>query len=98
MAYVVTEPCIGCKVTACVSVCATDAFREDKNMLVINPGFCTDCGKCVMECPALAIYDEDDVPEKWKHYIQLNAERSLVLPKITAKKKPLSLGREGLDN
>ncbi len=49
-----------------------------------------------MECPQLAIYDEEDVPEKWKHYIQLNAERSRILPIISERKKPLSMGRKGL--
>ena len=98
MAYVVTEPCDGCKAMACVTVCPSDAFREDETMLVIDPEACGDCGKCFMECPMLAIYHEDDVPDKWKHYIQLNAERAKVLPKITEKKAPLSLGRDGLED
>jgi len=32
------------------------------NMLVIDPDECIDCTLCVPECPANAIYAEDDVP------------------------------------
>lgn len=28
MTYVVCEPCIDCKCTACVAACPVDAFRE----------------------------------------------------------------------
>jgi ferredoxin len=35
MTYVVTENCIKCKYTDCVSVCPVDCFYEGENMLVI---------------------------------------------------------------
>jgi formate hydrogenlyase subunit 6/NADH:ubiquinone oxidoreductase subunit I len=35
---------------------------------------CIDCGACVNVCPVGAIYAEEDVPEKWKHYIQINRD------------------------
>ena len=59
-------------------------------MLVIDPEVCIDCGACIPECPVQAIYTQDDVPEKWKSYTQLNAEKSPKLPVITEKKTPLA--------
>ena len=44
MAYIITEPCIGTKDSACVDV-----------------------------CPVEAIFALDEVPEKWKNYIAINA-------------------------
>ncbi len=72
MAYIVTEPCINCKYTNCASVCPVDAFREGPNFLVINPDECIDCDACVSECPVEAIFPDDEVPEKWEHYIDWN--------------------------
>lgn len=72
MAYVVTEPCIQCKYTNCAAVCPVDAFREGPNFLVIDPLECIDCDACVSECPVEAIYPDDEVPEKWEDYIDLN--------------------------
>jgi Fe-S-cluster-containing hydrogenase component 2 len=34
---------------------------------------CVDCGACVPVCPVSAIFALDDLPERWKHYAQLNA-------------------------
>src|SRR5690625_5755484 len=72
MAYVVTDPCIKCKYTNCASVCPVDAFREGPNFLVIDPLECIDCDACVSECPVNAIYPDDEVPEEWEDYIELN--------------------------
>lgn len=72
MAYVVTEPCVNCKYTNCASVCPVDAFREGPNFLAIDPNECIDCDACVSECPVEAIYPDDEVPEKWEHYIEWN--------------------------
>jgi predicted molibdopterin-dependent oxidoreductase YjgC len=55
MTFVVTENCIKCKYTDCVSVCPVDCFREGPNFLVIDPERCTDCALCEPECPARAI-------------------------------------------
>jgi ferredoxin len=73
MAFVVAEPCVKCKYTDCVDVCPVECFFEGENMLVISPDECIDCGACVPECPAEAIFDEDEVPEQWEEYIELNA-------------------------
>lgn len=73
MAYIVTEPCIQCKYTNCAAVCPVDAFREGPNFLTIDPHECIDCDACVSECPVDAIFPDDEVPDKWEHYIELNA-------------------------
>ena len=73
MAYVVGEACIKCKYTDCVAVCPVDCFYEGVNTLVINPDECIHCGACEPECPTNAIYDEDDLPEKWSAFKDLNA-------------------------
>jgi ferredoxin len=83
MTYVVTKACIGCKDTACVTVCPTDCFYNGPDMLFINPDNCIDCGACEPECPADAIFFEDDVPDDRKEDIALNAEMSQVYPLIT---------------
>lgn len=95
MAYVVTEPCLKCKYTDCVTVCPVDCFHEDAEILVIDPEVCIDCGACVPECPVEAIYQEGDVPEKWKNYIDLNRDKAAGLPTITTKKEPLAKGKPG---
>lgn len=77
MAYVVTEPCIQCKYTNCASVCPVDAFREGPNFLVIDPDECIDCDACVSECPVEAIFPDDEVPEKWEDYIEINEELAI---------------------
>jgi ferredoxin len=89
MAYVVTEPCFGCKYTDCVTVCPTECFREGEKMLYIEPDECVDCDACVSECPVEAIFYEDDVPEKWQEYVGLNAEMARQCPPITQRKPPL---------
>ena len=50
MTHVVTEACIRCKCTDCVSMCPVDAFREGPNFLVIDPEEFIDCTLCVAEC------------------------------------------------
>jgi ferredoxin len=89
MTYVVTENCIRCKYTDCVDVCPVEAFHEGPNFLVIDPDECIDCDVCVPECPAEAIFAEDDVPESQQHFIELNAELAREWPVITEKKDPL---------
>jgi len=74
MAYIVAEPCINCKYTNCAAVCPVDAFREGPNFLTIDPLECIDCDACVPECPVEAIYPDDELPEKWEHYIDWNDE------------------------
>jgi ferredoxin len=89
MAYVVAEPCIKCKYTDCVAVCPVDCFREGANFLVIDPDECIDCGACVPECPTQAIFEEGDLPDKWKNYSDVNIKFAKKWPSITAKKTAL---------
>jgi ferredoxin len=65
-----------------------DCFREGENFLVIDPEECIDCGACIPECPVEAIFEEDDVPEKWSEYIELNATLSVQWPIIDDTKDP----------
>jgi len=86
MTYVVTENCIKCKYTDCVEVCPVDCFHEGPNMLVIDPDECIDCTLCVPECPANAIYAEDDVPADQDQFRALNAELAKKWPVLTERK------------
>jgi len=89
MTHVVSEACIKCKYTDCVDVCPVDAFREGRNMLVIDPDDCIDCGVCIPECPVEAISTEEDVPTGQEAYTALNAELATQWPVITRTKAAL---------
>ena len=81
MTFVIAEPCIGTKDTACVDVCPVDCIHPTKDaaefeasdMLYIDPAECIDCGACEPACPVEAIFDEESVPDKWKDYTAKNA-------------------------
>jgi NAD-dependent dihydropyrimidine dehydrogenase PreA subunit len=82
MAYVIAEPCIGTKDTACVDVCPVDCIHprkdeaefESEKMLYISPDECIDCGACVPVCPVTAIFALEDLPEKWAGFTPINAD------------------------
>jgi NAD-dependent dihydropyrimidine dehydrogenase PreA subunit len=82
MAYVIAEPCIGTKDSACVNVCPVDCIHPKKDepdfegvqQLYIDPDTCIDCGACVPECPVSAIFPEPDVKDEWKSFTQKNAD------------------------
>jgi ferredoxin len=59
-------------------------------MLVIDPDECTGCGVCVDECPVSAIFPEEDVPEKWESYIELNGRLSVIWPEIDQRREPMA--------
>ena len=81
MAYVIAEPCVGVKDTACVTVCPVDCIHPTKDeadftaadQLFIEPGECICCNLCVAECPVAAIFDENDMPAEWRSFIEKNA-------------------------
>jgi NAD-dependent dihydropyrimidine dehydrogenase PreA subunit len=81
MAYVIAEPCIETKDTACVDACPVDCIHPKKDeaphaeqvQLYIDPVECIDCGACVPVCPVSAIFAADDLPEKWASYTEKNA-------------------------
>ena len=83
MAYTIAEPCIDVKDTACVDICPVDCIHPTKNeaepfaqlhQLYIDPEECIDCGACEPVCPVESIFENDALPEKWKHYAQINAD------------------------
>lgn len=82
MTFVICEPCIGTKDTACVEACPVDCIHprkdeekfESEEQLYIDPEECIDCGACVPECPVEAIFPEDEVPEVWSRYTDINSK------------------------
>ncbi|MEW4488685.1 Ferredoxin 1 [Thalassoglobus neptunius] len=89
MTHVVAEPCFNCKYTDCVVVCPVECFYEGEAILYIHPDECIDCEACVPECPVEAIFHEDNLPEEWAGYTELNAEMAPQCPVITEKKEAL---------
>ncbi|PHS32200.1 MAG: ferredoxin [Methylophaga sp.] len=89
MTFVVTENCIKCKYTDCVEVCPVDCFHEGPNFLVIDPDECIDCTLCEPECPAEAIFSEDDLPDNQSEFLAINEELSRVWPVIAEQIDPL---------
>jgi ferredoxin len=81
MTYVICEPCVDTKDTACVDVCPVDCIhpRSDEDefdgetMLYIDPEECIDCAACEPACPVEAIFPEEDVPDEWQEYTEKNA-------------------------
>ena len=82
MAHIIAEPCVGTKDTACVEVCPVDCIHPgpdheasaESEQLYIDPDTCIDCGLCVDECPVQAIFPEEDLPDEWIKYVQINAD------------------------
>jgi ferredoxin len=82
MPFVITDPCINTKDTACVDVCPVDCIHPRKDepefattaMLYIHPEECIDCGACVPACPVAAIYDSaESTPKSQGSLIEANA-------------------------
>ncbi len=76
MTYTICEPCIDVIDKACVEVCPVDCIKYDEGqdrILYIDPAECIDCGACEPACPVTAIFAEDDVPDNWKEYTEVNA-------------------------
>ena len=76
VAYVIAQPCIGVKDASCVEVCPVDCIHTDDSadMYYIDPEECIDCDACVEACPVDACFAEDQLPEEWQKYIQINAD------------------------
>jgi NAD-dependent dihydropyrimidine dehydrogenase PreA subunit len=82
MPFIITDPCIETKDTACVDVCPVDCIHPRKDepeyeaatMMYIHPEECIDCGACVPACPVAAIYESvDATPSHQKDLIEANA-------------------------
>ena len=106
MTYIIAEPCIDTKDTACVDVCPVDCIHPTKNetaefekekQLYIDPEECIDCGACEPVCPVEAIFEEAATPDRWKQFIQINVELARAWPSITKTKDPLPEAEEWKD-
>ncbi len=84
MTHVVTESCIACRFTDCVSVCPVNCFKGGENFIVIDPDECIDCGVCEPECPAEAI--KPDTEPHLETWLKVNADFAKSWPNITQKK------------
>jgi NAD-dependent dihydropyrimidine dehydrogenase PreA subunit len=82
MPFIITDPCIDTKDTACVDVCPVDCIHPRKDepefasttMLYIHPEECIDCGACVPACPVAAIYESvDATPSHQRDLVEANA-------------------------
>ena len=68
---------------------------------MINPDECIDCALCEPECPANAIFSEDELPEGQEVFIELNAELSqngLTLLKLAINQLTVKNGTVNLIN
>jgi ferredoxin len=82
MTYVIAEPCVNTKDTACVEVCPVDCIHPKKDeaefesatKLYIDPETCIDCGACVPVCPVQAIFPAEEVPDKWAAYTKMEVD------------------------
>ncbi len=78
MTYVIAEPCIDVKDKACIDACPMDCIAPKDDpvapQLYIDPTVCIDCGCCLPVCPVSAIFRAEDLPERWAHFAQVNAE------------------------
>jgi len=82
MAYVIAEPCIGTKDTACVDACPVrlhppqkrtkDGFAES-DQLFIDPVECIDCGACVPACPVQPSLRWTTCRKSGAHFTEKNA-------------------------
>jgi NAD-dependent dihydropyrimidine dehydrogenase PreA subunit len=77
MTYVITEPCVDVLDRSCVEVCPVDCIHDEEGTdrkLYIDPDECIDCGACEPVCPVTALFAEDDVPEQYAAYTELEAQ------------------------
>lgn len=88
MPYIIAEPCVNVRDRACVEVCPVDCIYEiddsgksvhgvkapegKEQMLYIHPDECIDCGACEPVCPVDAIFMDEETPDKWNDFIELN--------------------------
>ena len=81
MAYVIAEPCINTKDTACVDACPVDCIHpkkdevrfEEVQQLYVDPVACIDCGACVPVCPTNSMFALEDLPPEQAQFAERNA-------------------------
>src|SRR5512139_4024160 len=80
MSFVIAAPCLADY--SCVEICPVDCIGphpdsaefDNAEQLYIDPARCIACGACVEACPVAAIFDEASLPDKWRHYAQINRD------------------------
>jgi ferredoxin len=86
MAFVIAEPCIGVKDTACVDACPSTVFTRRKirattmdvqSLMQWRNSTSIPLSALIAErvpvCPVSAIFAMDDLPEKWRHFAEIDA-------------------------
>jgi ferredoxin len=58
----------------CIHPKKDEEGHEAATQLYIDPVECIDCGACVPVCPVTAIFALDELPDKWKDYVKINAD------------------------
>jgi NAD-dependent dihydropyrimidine dehydrogenase PreA subunit len=99
MAYVITEPCVDVHDRACVDECPVDCIYDGIRKGYIHPDECVDCGACEPVCPVTAIFHADDVPARWREY--LDVDREFFGPDVTGLGSPggaVNVGSAGVDH
>jgi ferredoxin len=65
----------------------------------IQPDECVECGACEPVCPVNAIFQQNDLPDEWRHYAQI--ERQFFEPGVTDLGAPggaVEVGTVGYDH
>ncbi len=75
MTYVIAEPCIGEKNGACVDVCPAGCIHTtpEAPQNYLDPAVCIECEQCVLVCPVDAVFLDNELPEEWRSFIDVNA-------------------------
>ena len=80
MTYVIVGSCI--KDDSCIEVCPVDCIHpkpgapdfETAEQLYIDPTECIDCDACVEACPVDACFAEDQLPDEWTKFTEINVQ------------------------
>lgn len=80
MTFVITPPCRDLKDSGCIDVCPVDCIHprydapefQSVRQLYIDPSECIDCGACLPACPVNAIFEEDELPDRWHDSLEEN--------------------------
>jgi ferredoxin--NADP+ reductase len=76
---VITDNCT--KDLLCVDVCAVEAIHPTADepklaevpQLYIDPAACVNCGSCIATCEREAIFEDDELSDENKKFIEINA-------------------------